>query len=99
MDVLKRYNHMNVMNFFSTSICVMKFSDLLWSSFSKFVSLENLALKLLTIYQWDFKKELAPVYINGAAGVGVGVERLWGITMTTDIFVECMTQQYIQEAI
>ena len=45
------------------------------------------------------KKGLAPLYINGAAGVGVGVERLWGITMTTDIFVECMTQQYIQEAI
>ena len=50
-------------------------------------------------YLYDFRKDFAPLYINGAAGVGVGVERLWGITMTTDIFVECMTQQYIQEAI
>lgn len=56
-------------------------------------------LSFKNTYRFDFRKSLAPLYINGAAGVGVGVERLWGITMTTDIFVECMTQQYIQEAI
>ena len=56
-------------------------------------------LSFKNTYQFYFRKSMAPLYINGAAGVGVGVERLWGITMTTDIFVECMTQQYIQEAI
>ena len=64
-----------------------------------FMKLLVVNLSFKNTCRFDFRKSLASLYINGAAGVGVGVERLWGITMTTDIFVECMTQQYIQEAI
>ena len=42
---------------------------------------------------------IEPRVSDQTEAVLAGVERLWGITMTTDIFVECMTQQYIQEAI